>query len=64
MLPVDGKDQDEEEIAFNDETDDANPGLAWANGADGDHGRPDPPRAEDISRLLERLGQLNLLNDE
>ena len=59
-----GKDQDEEEISFDDETDNAGPGLAWDNGADGDNRRPSPPSAEDISRLLEQLGQLNLLNDE
>ena len=61
---LDGKDQDAEEIPFDDETDDADTGSAWNDAADGDYGRPDPPSVGDISGLLERLGQLNLLKGE
>ena len=61
---LDDEDEDKEEIPFDDEMDDPDTGSAWDNAADRDHGRPGPPSVEDISRILERLGQLNLLNNE
>ena len=61
---LDGEDEDEEEIPFDDEIDDPDTGSAWDNAADGNHGRPGAPSVEDISRILERLGQLNLLNNK
>lgn len=60
----DGKDKGEEGMLFENEIDDPDPGTVWDDAADGNSRWPGPPTVEDISRLLERLGQLNLLNSE